>query len=275
MWSWLLRLVGPWYLGWSALAYFPLFWRGSGRWRRRICHATNLGNSPAEPSVRPSNPLEQYFDRVQAGPGIWKWRHYFEIYHKHFQQFRGREVHIVEIGVYSGGSLGLWTDYFGPNCHVYGIDIEPACKAYERDGVRVFVGDQADRQFWRGFKEQVPRVDIVIDDGGHKTRQQIVTFEELFPHLAPGGVYLCEDVAFSNNFFAQYMCGVSQNLHAFERYQNSDDNERRLSCPASDFQAWVEAIHFYPYVVVAEKRESPRAEFVAPKHGTIWEPFLK
>lgn len=27
------------------------------------------------------NPLEQFFDSHTEGPGIFKWRHYFEIYH--------------------------------------------------------------------------------------------------------------------------------------------------------------------------------------------------
>ena len=55
-----------------------------------------------------SSPLETYFDRLTDGPGIWKWRHYFEIYHRHFQRFIDRPVVVVEVGVYSGGSLGMW-----------------------------------------------------------------------------------------------------------------------------------------------------------------------
>src|SRR5690348_2802772 len=47
------------------------------------------------------NPLEQYCNAHTIGPGIWKWRHYFDIYHRHFQKFIGREVHLIEIGVYS------------------------------------------------------------------------------------------------------------------------------------------------------------------------------
>ncbi len=37
----------------------------------------------------PENPLAAYFF---ANPGrqIQKWHHYFEIYHRHFQSFRGR-----------------------------------------------------------------------------------------------------------------------------------------------------------------------------------------
>jgi len=55
-------------------------------------------SSEADLSPEPDNPLRKFFDSRQSGPGIWKWLHYFDIYHEHFQAFRGREVHIVEIG---------------------------------------------------------------------------------------------------------------------------------------------------------------------------------
>jgi hypothetical protein len=42
----------------------------------------------------------------------------------------------------------------------------------------------------------------------------------------------------------------------------------------SEFQSVIHSIHFYPFVIVIEKRPAPLQEMVAPKHGTIWEPFL-
>jgi hypothetical protein len=32
--------------------------------------------------------------------------------------------------------------------HIYGVDIEEACKKYENDYTTILVGDQADREFW-------------------------------------------------------------------------------------------------------------------------------
>src|SRR4051812_8731031 len=54
------------------------------------------------------NPLRASFDAVTSGPGVWKWLHYFDIYHRHLERFVGKPVTIVEIGVYSGGSLSMW-----------------------------------------------------------------------------------------------------------------------------------------------------------------------
>src|SRR5471032_1889882 len=45
------------------------------------------------------NPLLDYFESHREGPGIWKWRHYFDIYHRHFAKFVGRQVNIMEVGV--------------------------------------------------------------------------------------------------------------------------------------------------------------------------------
>jgi hypothetical protein len=212
------------------------------------------------------NPLEEYFDSHTEGPGLWKWRHYFEIYHRHFQKFVGREVHVVEIGVFSGGSLGMWKHYFGPECHIYGVDLNSACRAYEDDQTRIFIGDQEDPAFWDEFVSQVPTVDVVIDDGGHRPEQQIATLEALLPHIRAGGVYLCEDSLNPMNRFHDYVNGLSRNLH--HAHPGNSPRERR----PTDFQRIVQSVHLYPWVTIIEKRPVPLTELSGPKHGTEWQP---
>lgn len=251
------------------------------------CRASHNGYLAGRDRVRwPANPdrpedvdaapnfLHEYFKAHQAGHGIFKWDHYFDIYDRHLKSFRGRDIVIVEIGIYSGGSLEMWREYFGPNCKIVGVDIEPACKSYESSSVRVFIGDQADREFWRRFKQEVGMVDILIDDGGHSSQQQIVTLEEMLPQLKPGGVYICEDIHSEFNRFASYVQGLEQNLNAYECVANPNQNERAITSPASALQDAIEAIHHYPFLTVIERRKSPIGEFVAPKRGTQWQPFL-
>jgi hypothetical protein len=227
------------------------------------------------PSPIDSNPLWKYFSEYKEGPGIWKFNHYFDNYERHFARFRGQQVHVLEIGIYSGGSLQMWQNYFGPACKIYGVDIEPRCTAYETESVRVFTGDQSDRRFWKRFKQEVPVLDIVIDDGGHLPEQQITSLEELLPHLRPTGVYLCEDVHGAFNEFAAYMCGLAQNLNSSQFEFNVDDNERRSISKTTLFQSTVSSIHLYPFMTVVERTPTSVSEFVAPKHGTLWEPFLQ
>ena len=150
-------------------------------------------HSVAAPDILPGS-LRQYFEAHADGAGIYKWTHYFDIYERHFGRFRGKPVHVAEVGVYSGGSLEMWKWYFGDAAQVTGVDIEPACSAYQDERTTIVIGDQGDRTFWRRFREHRPLIDVFVDDGGHFPEQQIVTLEEVLPHMAPGGVYLCEDI---------------------------------------------------------------------------------
>ena len=228
-----------------------------------------LNNAEGVQLKRTSNPLEQFFDSHTEGPGIWKWRHYFEIYHKHFSKFVGKEVHVLEIGVYSGGSLAMWKHYFGPQSKIYGVDIEPACKAYEDAQVKILVGDQADRLFWKRVIREVPQLDIIIDDGGHEAHQQIATMEALLPHLSPNGVFLCEDIMQEGNPFFDYVCKFANHLNAY----NCQESQELRVTPTS-VQRAIHSVHLYPLVAVIERRSEPLM-MVAPKHGTDWQPFLR
>jgi len=89
------------------------------------------------PSTVAKTELENYFDAHDKGAGIWKYRHYFPIYERHFRKFTGEEVHILEIGVYSGGSLEMWRHYFGERAFIYGVDINESCRVYENDYTRI------------------------------------------------------------------------------------------------------------------------------------------
>jgi hypothetical protein len=223
-------------------------------------------SAPDGESPDDGNPLRRYFESHTSGDGITKWSHYFDIYHRHFVKFVGTPVKILEIGVYSGGSLQMWREYFGADCTVYGVDIEPACAAYARAGVEIFIGDQADPDFWARFRSQVPELDIVVDDGGHETEQQVVSLEGLLAHLRPGGVYLCEDVAGLANPFHAYAAGLGENLH-----------ERRPMAPGvmrpNSFQRLVDSIHVYPYVTVFERAPANRPPLISAHRGTAWQRF--
>ena len=229
--------------------------------------------APADAAPVPPNPLLAYFDAHTEGPGIWKWRHYFDIYHRHLARFRGREVHVMEVGIYSGGSLPMWREYFGEGCRIYGVDIEDACMTYRCDGTEVLIGDQGDRAFWRKVRGQVPVVDVLIDDGGHLPEQQLVTLEEMLPHVSAGGVYLCEDIHSASNPFTAYVQGLARSLFSAMPGEVPLGTNGVAFSP-TEFQRAVDSVHLYPFVAVIEKRAEPLTQLVAAKHGTQWQPFL-
>lgn len=225
--------------------------------------------SPSHPKTSSDNPIREYFTKHTTGHGIWKWDHYLDIYHRHLGKFVDREVHITEIGVYSGGSLEMWKSYFGGGCRVYGIDIVDACRAYENCYTRIFIGDQADRGFWRAFRQSVPAVDIVVDDGGHGPEQQRVTLEEILPHIRPGGVYICEDIHGITSSFAAYVYGLADRLNEWDAGWGD-----QLVSRSNDVQASIASVHLYPFAVVVEMNATRRPVLISRRQGTEWQPFL-
>lgn len=216
--------------------------------------------------------LRDYFEANQ-GRIIHKWMHYFEIYERHFERFRGREVHLLEIGVSFGGSLQMWKDYFGPQAHIYGVDVLPECQRLEEDRVKIFIGDQGNRDFLRHLRASIPKIDILIDDGGHRPDQQIPTFEELYPTVAPDGVYLCEDL--HTNYFEKFG-GALRRPDTFIEYSkrlidqlNAWYSEDPANFQVDAFTRSAHSMHFYDSVIVIEKRlmsppEHRRTGRVAP-----------
>ena len=112
-----------------------------------------------------------------------KYKNYFPIYEKLFTKFRGKKITFVEIGVLSGGSLFMWKNYFGNNARIIGIELNPEAKKFEKEGFEIFIGNQADENFWKDFFEKVGEVDIILDDGGHTNFQQIVTCCSCIPFI--------------------------------------------------------------------------------------------
>lgn len=230
----------------------------------------SISPSP-HPSTPPSNPLRNFFD-TQHHRLIDKWDHYFDIYHKYFKKFRNSSsssspshVHMLEIGVFQGGSIEMWRDYFGPDrCTIYGIDINPNCKNIENSysNVKIFIGDQANKEFLKSVITQIPQLDIVLDDGGHKMVQQIVTFEALYPHIKYGGVYMCEDLhtSYWNEYggghkrygtFIEYIKDYIDKLNAY--------HSRTPNFRVDSYTKTMDSLHFYDSIAVVKKSLSEKA----------------
>lgn len=169
------------------------------------------------------NDLEKFFLLKDHKP-IHKALYYFEAYDRFFSKYRGKDVTILEIGVFKGGSLQMWKNYFQTSANkvqVYGIDINPNCKTLEEDNIKIFIGSQEDREFLQKVKREIGRVDILIDDGGHTMNQQIVSFEELFDCVADDGIYLCEDLCTS--YLSSYGGGYKSSETFIEYSKNLID----------------------------------------------------
>lgn len=141
------------------------------------------------------NKFKTFFFNEPKKRAVHKWVHYLDIYHKHFNKFINKNPVILEIGVGEGGSLDMWNYYFDNKCTIYGIDINSNPIQFEKNNIKISIGDQASPEFWiKFFKENDIYFDIIIDDGGHTMKQQTITYEHLIDRVAENGVYLCEDL---------------------------------------------------------------------------------
>jgi hypothetical protein len=144
-----------------------------------------------------TSPDNELFRIFSADTNVHKWHHYFDIYTRYFERYRDRPITMLEIGVFRGGSLRMWKEYFHPDSTIVGIDIDESCQAHEIEEQNVFVriGSQADPAFLAKVNGEFGPFDIILDDGSHKTHHQIASFGALFRQaLKDGGCYMVEDV---------------------------------------------------------------------------------
>lgn len=118
---------------------------------------------------------------------------YFQVYEKLLAPYRGTAFTFVEVGVYNGGSLFMWRDFFGPQARIIGVEFNPDAKIWESEGFEIHIGDQADPSFWDTFYSQVGPIDVMLDDGGHSNEQQIVTVAKAAENVNNGGLIIVED----------------------------------------------------------------------------------
>jgi hypothetical protein len=134
----------------------------------------------------------EYMSRT-GDAAVTKWLHYFDIYTRELEMRRASPLKFLEIGVFRGGSIPMWKEYFAPHSTLVFIDIDPSCKAHEIEGTNVRIGSQADPAFLDEVAAEFGPFDVVLDDGSHINAHQIASFNALWPHLAEDGLYLVED----------------------------------------------------------------------------------
>lgn len=192
---------------------------------------------------------------AHVGHGAMKVTSYIEPQDRHLSRFRGTTVSLVEIGVWMGGSLQIWRDYLGDRCWITGVDIDPRCKQHEDRQIEVLIGSQSDRE----FLDTIAPMDIVIDDGSHHVPDQILTFEALWPRLAPHGVYIVEDTStsywggeFGPGSFLDY---ARQRVDDVNRWWHADE--------PNDWTLTLDSVHYYPGMVVFEKAPMERPAMIS------------
>ena len=189
-------------------------------WRVPICFrgaalppaaAASAYPVPASFNAFLPTPLCDLMRREGSDKGM-GWHNYTTLYHRLFGPRRDTVRRVFEMGLGTtdlsipssmgatgvpGASLRGWRRYF-PHARVFGADIDPRALIHE-DRIESYTSDQTDpaalRRLWDEHPELREPFDIVIDDGLHEPEANCCFFEHSFHRVAPGGVFIIEDVS--------------------------------------------------------------------------------
>ncbi len=115
--------------------------------------------------------------------------YYFDI----FKNKKAKTKKVLEIGIGKGASLKMWRDFF-PNAQIYGADYRTDLQI-NSERITSFLSDQRRSEHLRHLISNIGGdIDIVIEDGSHRPRDQVSTCLTLMPLLQKNVIYVIEDV---------------------------------------------------------------------------------
>ncbi len=139
---------------------------------------------------------------------------YTPVYYEMFKDRRNSIKKVLEVGIgyyktingipltfdqnlnrknYHGAGLKMWRDFF-TNAQIYGADIVPdALMTDER--IATFLCDETKKEDIENLIRQTGSdIDIFVDDGSHRWRDQVFLAKTILPLLKKDVIYVIEDV---------------------------------------------------------------------------------
>jgi len=113
---------------------------------------------------------------------------YLETYSKLFGKWEKEPITILEVGVYKGGSLRLFEEYF-VNATIIGYDIKDWGDIQCKRATRIL------KDFGQVSSTELPdNITIAIEDGAHDFHSQFDFVRKVWPKMASGGIMVIEDI---------------------------------------------------------------------------------
>lgn len=173
---------------------------------------------------------------------------YTEVYSRYLENYRGKTVNLLEIGVACGSSLKTWSAYLGGRSTIIGVDIRRECESLCRavPNIRILIADAATYSSDEVF-------DVIVDDGSHVSKDIVLSWQNLWRQVRPGGYYFIEDMrcthddGYRRNFTFPKADGDFDRRHVM---QWLDEQMRAMDYSNSD----VEFIHIYRQLIVIRKK---------------------
>lgn len=154
--------------------------------------------------------------QFQGGDKTSLGKYFTKTYHELFLPLRDSNVRLLELGVLTGKSIAMWSDYFAKG-EIVGVDIAldqvdhktlGTLGAFQNKNVTWIQQDVRDakgmeKKFRKSTK--VAQYTIIIDDALHTTEQQWKNFNLLFPCLQGSGFYVIEDVVEPDGLLSHFL----------------------------------------------------------------------
>ncbi len=127
---------------------------------------------------------------------------YLDLYQQLLVSKQYSAKNVLEIGIYMGGSIKLWHDFF-INATIYGLDIVTECDKWwdiveikNNDRIILHTGiDAYNSDFLiNNFINKNMKFDFLIDDGPHTLESMIFFIKEYSKLLTDDGILIIEDV---------------------------------------------------------------------------------
>lgn len=133
-----------------------------------------------------------------------------EFYEDKFSSLIDSEVTLVEIGVRSGASLKLWSEYFF-KANIIGIDNLsdfndhqiPINEKWTSSEKVTFI--DADAYLKETVDKINGKIDILIDDGPHTFESHVKLLELYIPKMNSDGMIIIEDISYDPNQLYSYV----------------------------------------------------------------------
>lgn len=186
------------------------------------------------------------------------------------QTFRPR--HMLEIGIWDGGSTAFWWEHLRPE-KLVAIDLmNREDSAYFREYLMSNQLETQIKTYWRTnqadrttLRQIVDRdlggtVDLVIDDGSHLYLPTKATFETLFPLLPPGGMYVIEDWAW------EHWPEFQDPAHIWGNEEGLGRLVRELIEATGSSKTLIRSVNVFEGFAVVERGEDDIREFHLEQH---------
>lgn len=123
---------------------------------------------------------------------------YLGLYENLLHSKKETAKNVLEIGIYNGGSIKLWRDYF-TNATVHALDIMHINNVWDGikndDRIILYTSNNAyDDNFINQLKSKNIKFDMMLDDGPHTLDSMIKYISRYSEMLADDGILILEDI---------------------------------------------------------------------------------